>query len=153
VADDPQVRRPDRLAVEVVTVQPRRPVPRDDAARRGVDVYVIYDGFANLVVTPSFLRFPAPIHVLRYPVFATGWRFFSPRQMGRDHRKVLVVDDDVGYVGGYNVGSLYASQWRDTHLKIEGPSVWDLDNAFVDFWNLRRGKHSQALKERGHASW
>jgi len=124
-----------------------------DAARRGVDVYVIYDGFANLVVTPSFLRFPAPIHVLRYPVFATGWRFFSPRQMGRDHRKILVVDDEVGYVGGYNVGSLYASEWRDTHLKIEGPSVWDLDNAFVDFWNLRRGRNVRILKERGDASW
>lgn len=124
-----------------------------DAADRGVDVYVIYDGFANLVVTPSFLRFPAPIHVLRYPVFATGWRFFSPRKMGREHRKVLVVDDKVAYVGGYNVGSLYASEWRDTHLKIEGPSVWDLDNAFVDFWNLRRGKNARILKERGDASW
>ncbi|WP_157439564.1 phospholipase D-like domain-containing protein [Aeromicrobium sp. Root344] len=124
-----------------------------DAAERGVDVYVIYDGFANLVVTPSFLTFPAPIHVLRYPVFATGWRFFSPRQMGRDHRKVLVVDDEVGYVGGYNIGSLYASEWRDTHLKIEGPSVWDLDNAFVDFWNLRRRRRARMLKERGDASW
>jgi cardiolipin synthase len=124
-----------------------------DASRRGVDVHVIYDGFANLVVAPSFLRFPAPIQVLRYPVFAVGWRFFSPRQMGRDHRKILVVDDTVGYVGGYNVGALYATEWRDTHLKIEGPSVWDLDNAFTDFWNLRRGRRARILKESGAASW
>jgi cardiolipin synthase len=123
-----------------------------DASERGVDVYVIYDGFANLVVTPSFLRFPPPIHVLRYPVFGS-WQFFNPRKLGRDHRKILVVDGKVGYVGGYNVGSLYATEWRDTHLKIEGPSVWDLDNAFVDFWNLRRGKDVRILKERGSASW
>jgi len=121
-----------------------------DAANRGVEVYVVYDGFANLVVRPSFLRFPAPIQVLRYPMFAAGWRFLNPRRLGRDHRKILVVDESVGYVGGFNVGSLYATDWRDTHIKIEGPSVWDLDNAFVDFWNLHGGS---PLAQFGEASW
>src|SRR4051794_26767973 len=42
------------------------------AAERGVDVHVIYDGFANLVVSPRFKRFPASIKVLRYPVYPAG---------------------------------------------------------------------------------
>ena len=123
------------------------------AADRGVEVYVVYDAFANLVVRRSFLRFPPPIHVLRYPIYAGGWKFLSPRSYGRDHRKILVVDKSVGYVGGFNIGALYATQWRDTHVKIVGPSVWDLDNAFVDFWNLREGATTKSLAQLGEASW
>ncbi len=120
------------------------------AADRGVDVRVIYDGFANLVVPRSFLTFPPSVHVLRYPVLKTGLQPFNPRRWGRDHRKILVVDDTVGFVGGYNVGSLYATQWRDTHLRVEGSAVWDLDNAFIDFWN---DLHPVPIEPLGEASW
>ena len=122
------------------------------AADRGVEVYVIYDGFANLVVRRSFFQFGPKIKVLRYPIFSVGMLWLSFRRLGRDHRKILVVDGVVGYVGGYNIGEEYATKWRDTHIKISGPSVWDLDNAFVDFWNLG---HSDAdkLAEHGSASW
>jgi cardiolipin synthase len=108
------------------------------AADRGVEVYCIYDGFANLVVSPVFKRFPANMKVLRYPVYSAGWRFFDLRRYGRDHRKILVVDDDTGFVGGYNVGSAYETEWRDTHFRITGAGVWDLKRAFADFWNLNR---------------
>jgi cardiolipin synthase len=109
-----------------------------EAADRGVEVYCIYDGFANLVVSPRFKRFPPTMKVLRYPVYSAGWRFFDLRRYGRDHRKILVVDDAVGFVGGYNIGTPYATEWRDTHVGITGPGVWDLKRAFADFWNLNR---------------
>jgi cardiolipin synthase len=108
------------------------------AAERGVEVYCIYDGFANLVVNPVFKRFPHTMKVLRYPVYAAGWKFWDLRRYGRDHRKILVVDEEIGFVGGYNVGSAYATEWRDTHVRITGPAVWDLKRAFADFWNLNR---------------
>lgn len=108
------------------------------AADRGVEVYCIYDGFANLVVSPLFKQFPPNMKVLRYPVYAAGWRFFDLSRYGRDHRKILVVDDDEGFVGGYNIGSAYETEWRDTHVRITGPGVWDLKRAFADFWNLNR---------------
>jgi cardiolipin synthase len=114
------------------------------AADRGVEVYCIYDGFANLVVSPRFRRFPASMKVLRYPVYAAGWRPFDLRRYGRDHRKILVVDDTVGFVGGYNVGDAYATEWRDTHVRITGPGVWDLKRAFADFWNLNRRRRVRA---------
>jgi len=123
-----------------------------DAAERGVEVYVVYDQFANLVVRPSFLRFPAPVHVLRYPLISS-WKIFGPRHLGRDHRKILVVDDEVAYVGGYNIGSAYATEWRDTHLRIEGPAVWDLDNAFVDFWNTHPKRTTDRLAQMPPAGW
>jgi cardiolipin synthase len=113
-----------------------------EAAGRGVEVYAVYDGFANLVVSPLFKRFGPRLKVLEYPIYNAGWRFFDLRRYGRDHRKILVVDDRIGFVGGYNVGSAYATEWRDTHVRITGPGVWDLKRAFADFWNLnRRPRH------------
>ncbi|MFA6575565.1 MAG: phospholipase D-like domain-containing protein [Nocardioides sp.] len=114
------------------------------AADRGVEVYCIYDGFANLVVSPVFKRFPDNMKVLRYPLYAAGWRFFDVARYGRDHRKILVVDESVGFVGGYNIGSAYETEWRDTHVRITGPAVWDLKRAFADFWNLNRRRRIRA---------
>ena len=108
------------------------------AADRGVEVYCIYDAFANLVVSPRFKHFPASIKVLRYPVYSAGLRFWELRRYGRDHRKILVVDEEVGFVGGYNIGTPYATEWRDTHVRITGQGVWDLKRAFADMWNLNR---------------
>jgi cardiolipin synthase len=87
------------------------------AARRGVDVYVIYDAFANLVVSPAFLHFPPEVKVLRFPVYNGGVRFWKISRYGRDHRKLLVVDEEIGFIGGYNIGTAYATEWRDTHVR------------------------------------
>lgn len=61
---------------------------------------------------------------------------FDPRRYALDHRKLLVVDGHIGFIGGYNLGSLYATEWRDTHLRIEGQAAADLAQSFIDFWNL-----------------
>lgn len=123
-----------------------------DATARGVKVYVVYDAFGNLVVRRRFLHFPATVHVLRFPVLRLTPRILSPRVWGRDHRKLLVVDDSAGFVGGYNVGALYATDWRDTHLRIDGPAVWELVNAFVDFWNIH-AKRGSRLVDEGAPNW
>lgn len=122
------------------------------AARRGVMVCVVFDGFANLVVPPSFQRFPAPVHVLRFPMLR-GLPLVDVRRTGRDHRKVLVVDGRVGFVGGYNIGSTYATQWRDTHVRLEGPAVWELANTFTDFWNRHRRRVHPMLPDSGASQW
>ncbi len=110
-----------------------------EAAERGVEVFVIYDGFANLVVASDFFEYPPAVHLVKYPVFAPGWKFYDPRRYGRDHHKLLCVDDRVGFVGGYNIGSLYVRHWRDTQVRIDGPSSWQLRHAFAASWNSRRG--------------
>lgn len=124
-----------------------------EAAERGVRVHVIFDSFANLVVKRSFKRFPPGVHVLRYPFFNPWILVLRIRKTGRDHRKILVVDRKVGFVGGYNIGSDYATKWRDTHLRIEGPLTWELNNAFVDFWNLHRDRGMPELPDPGAVQW
>jgi cardiolipin synthase len=121
-----------------------------DAANRGVEVYVVFDEFANLVVPRSFLEFPKNITVRRHPLIVSGFRF--PRNTGRDHRKLLVVDNLVGFLGGYNIGSLYATDWRDTHARLTGDIVWDVQNAFIDFWNLWASRR-RALPDFGSPTW
>jgi len=122
-----------------------------DAANRGVKVYVVFDEFANLVVPRRFYRLPPNIAVRRHPLIASGFRF--PRNSGRDHRKLLVVDDKVAFVGGYNIGSLYATDWRDTHARLTGDIVWDVQNAFIDYWNLWSGRRRAALPDFGGRTW
>jgi cardiolipin synthase len=109
-----------------------------EAAARGVEVYIIFDGFANLVVPWRFKRFPKDLHVLNYPVLPRIWQLLDPRRYARDHRKILVVDGQTAFVGGFNIGARYATEWRDTHLRLAGSVVVELQNAFVDFWNTHR---------------
>ena len=123
------------------------------AADRGVEVFVIYDVFANLVVKRAFFDFPASVNVVRYPALKPGMLLLDVRKSGRDHRKLLVVDGEIGFVGGYNIGSAYATQWRDTHLRVRGPSAWELENAFVDFWNQQRAPTQPGLPEHGSTQW
>ncbi len=58
-----------------------------------------------------------------------------------------MVDDDYAFVGGYNIGTPYATEWRDTHCRITGPGVWDLKRAFADFWNAQRHVHRRDRRD------
>ena len=104
-------------------------------AHQGVDVYVIFDSFANIVVPREFKVFPTIIHVLKYQSFHKPWYIFDPRRYALDHRKILVVDDSSAFIGGFNLGSLYETTWRDTHLRVKGPATAHLAQSFIEFWN------------------
>lgn len=105
-------------------------------AAAGVNVYVIFDGFGNTVVPRTFkTTFPPPIHVLEYQAIRRPWHALDPRRYVTDHRKLLVVDGRIGFLGGYNLGSLYRTEWRDTHFAVDGPAAADLAHAFTNFWN------------------
>lgn len=125
----------------------------NQAAERGVQVYVIYDVFANLVVPGSFFKFHPAIHVYRFPMFRPSLLLGSIRSTSLDHRKLLVVDDEIGFVGGYNIGSLYATQWRDTHLRVTGTSVWDIRNAFVSVWNRQLAGRNPKITHTTPENW
>ncbi len=102
---------------------------------QGVDVYVIFDGFGNTVVPNEFKIFPPNIHALEYQPICRPWQALDPRRYALDHRKLLIVDGYMGFIGGYNIGSLYATSWRDTHLRIQGLAAADLAQSFTQFWN------------------
>ncbi|WP_026460574.1 phospholipase D-like domain-containing protein [Schaalia suimastitidis] len=125
------------------------------AAQRGVDVFVVYDGFAVLNQNPAFFRMPRIPHlyVRRFPEIRSGMFTLNLRRTGRDHRKILVVDGTSGYVGGYNIGTRFAEEWRDTHVRVTGHAVWELENGFVDFWNHFKLRRHPSLPDRGARKW
>ena len=126
------------------------------AAIRGVEVYILIDSWGNLNQRRKFYRYPPleNLHVIRFPLIRPGILTGNPRQKGRDHRKILCIDGKVGFVGGYNIGKLYAGHWRDTHVRIAGPEVWELENTFVDMWNLYRSpKRQPELTDSGSGTW
>src|SRR5216683_2627652 len=105
-------------------------------AAEGVAVYVIFDRFGNLVVPRAFKSSFAPLmHVLEYSALRRPWNLLDPRRYALDHRKLLVVDGTLSFIGGYNIGSIYATEWRDTHLGLRGPAAAELARSFVAFWN------------------
>ena len=65
----------------------------------------------------------------------------------RDHRKIVVVDSRIGYVGGMNLSDNYRYHWRDTHLRIEGPSVAQLERIFYQTWSVLGGSGTPAETE------
>lgn len=111
------------------------------AADRGVEVFVVYDGFGTLNQNPLFKVFKRHprMHVHRLAEVRAGMFTLNMRRTGRTHRKILVVDDQIGFIGGFNIGVDFGSEWRDTHVRLEGSAVEELTEGFVDFWNSLRG--------------
>ena len=123
----------------------------------GVEVNIIYDSIGSLDCGEDFLQFlqSRGINILEYnPVapWKKGWRWLN-----RNHRKILVVDGKIGFTGGINIADDYADSseggkgWRDTHIKIEGPAVRELQRLFLSTWKKLAGgkKYFPYLDEAG----
>lgn len=125
------------------------------AAKRGVNVFIIYDGFGSFNQGFRFFQLPdlPTLHLRRFPTIRSGFFTFNMRKTGRDHRKILVVDSNVGFVGGYNIGDPFGLEWRDTHVRVTGPAVWELENGFSDFWNHFKLSHHPSLPNKGAKEW
>ena len=111
-----------------------------EKARNGVRVYFIYDEIGSLGLPASYAEKLSEAGVLIRPFHTrkgSGNRF----QLNfRNHRKTVVVDGTVAWIGGHNVGDEYLGKdekfghWRDTHARIEGPAVIGAQLAFVEDW-------------------
>ena len=125
------------------------------AARRGVEVFFTYDGFGTLNQPQWFKRFPQipTLHVHRLAELRTGLLTGNLRQTGRNHRKLLVVDDEVAFVGGFNIGDNFGHEWRDTHVRVMGPAVRELSDGFAEFWNTFRSRREPKLHVKYQREW
>lgn len=73
-------------------------------------------------------------------LFASKFPLINFRMNNRNHRKIIVIDGQVGYIGGFNIGDDYLGlgklgYWRDTHIRVEGDVIDALQIRFILDWN------------------
>lgn len=114
----------------------------EQKARQGVQVRLLYDAFGSFRLSNSRLRGLRLAGGKVFPFLPVN-PFRRRMQVNlRNHRKITVVDGETGFVGGLNVGDEYLGKvarfgyWRDTHLRIRGPAVADLQRVFAEDWDF-----------------
>jgi cardiolipin synthase len=111
-----------------------------DKASNGVQVRLIIDAIGSWSLSKKFIR-ELKNHGVEVGVFMpVRFPLVANKINYRNHRKVIVVDGKVGFVGGLNIadryieGTLELGKWRDTHLRLEGDAVQSLQTVFITDW-------------------
>jgi len=112
------------------------------AARRGVRVSFLYDDIGSYGLTKAYIEELTKASVDIRPFRNSRGNFRKRYQINfRNHRKIVVVDGHLAYVGGHNVGDEYLGKdpklgfWRDTHVELRGPTVTQVQISFIEDWN------------------
>jgi len=109
-------------------------------AAEGVKIYVLFDSVGSHAL-PSADKQSLREGGVQIRAFATRRGWFNRFQVNfRNHRKIVVVDGMLGFMGGHNVGDEYLggnprlSPWRDTHVQVSGPVLACLQESFAEDW-------------------
>jgi cardiolipin synthase len=108
-------------------------------AKAGVKVRVLYDDVGCWEVKERFFREMKKAGVEVYAFLKVAFPIFTSKVNYRNHRKIVVIDGTVGYMGGMNVADRYVKgaswgNWRDTHFRFTGKGVHGLQSAFLIDW-------------------
>jgi len=116
-----------------------------EKAKQGVEVNFLYDAVGSWKLSQAYKNdlSEAGVNVRAFLPVMTP---FASRNFNyRNHRKIVTIDGQVGFVGGLNIGDEYVGKkeyfgyWRDTHLMLKGESVYALNNIFLDDWVFSGG--------------
>ncbi|WP_270166548.1 cardiolipin synthase [Paenibacillus sp. SYP-B4298] len=111
-------------------------------AREGVEVRFLFDHVGSRRLQRRFVQelIDAGGHVAAF--FPSRIPLLNLRLNYRNHRKLVIIDSQYGYIGGFNIGDEYLGitkrfgPWRDTHLRLEGGAVQQIQVQFILDWNL-----------------
>lgn len=111
-------------------------------AKQGVQVRVLYDHLGSHRLPRRFFKALLEAGGEVSAFFPSRLPYINLRINYRNHRKMVIIDSRYGYIGGFNVGIEYLGlkknrgEWRDTHLKLQGSSVLQMQVQFILDWNL-----------------
>ena len=114
-------------------------------AASGVDVRVMYDDFGCMYKLPEGYEDTLEAEGIRCCVFNRFIPILSPRFNNRDHRKICVIDGNVGFTGGINFSDAYINvvqrcgHWLDAGVMLRGEGVYALTAMFLSMWDYTRG--------------
>lgn len=113
-------------------------------AREGVRVKVLYDHVGSFSTKNRFFARMRQQGIDSHPFFRVTFRKLANRINWRNHRKLVIIDGKIGYIGGMNIADRYVETspdgriWRDTHLRVEGPVIESMMYSFAIDWNFLR---------------
>jgi cardiolipin synthase A/B len=114
-------------------------------AQQGVRVYLLYDAIGSQNLSKRYIQDLCQ-QGIEVAAFRSSKGFTYRFQLNfRNHRKILVIDGEMGFMGGINIGDEYLGDhpqfgnWRDTHLQIQGPAVQCLQLSFLADWHWATG--------------
>lgn len=109
-------------------------------AKEGIEIRIIYDGVGSISLSQKKINELRNAGVKIYPFLPVRFPYFTHKANYRNHRKIIVVDGKVGFLGGLNFADRYVDGidgigiWRDTHLRIEGDVARQLQIVFLIDW-------------------
>lgn len=111
-------------------------------AKNGLPVRVIYDYIGSIDTKNKFFNRLRQAGVEIYPFYKVHFPWIGSPINWRNHRKLCVIDGNVGYLGGMNIADRYIDggkefrRWRDTHVRVEGPIISAMENSFAYDWHF-----------------
>ncbi|SFU72894.1 cardiolipin synthase [Clostridium sp. DSM 8431] len=124
-----------------------------DKAREGVEVKFLYDSLGCRELSKKKLRDVEEAGVKIAEFFPSHIKPFNINMNHRNHRKIVIIDNEISYVGGFNVGDEYLGKnkrfgyWRDTHIRINGYATVDLNLRFLADWKYASKENVDLSKE------
>ncbi len=124
----------------------------EEKAKEGVEVRLLYDSVGSRSLNRNVLNKLINEGGKVGELFPSWLKFININMNFRNHRKIVVIDNNVGFVGGFNVGDEYLGKdskfgyWRDTHIKFTGSAVNDLNLRFLADWRYAT-KEEVSLEE------
>ena len=110
-----------------------------DKARKGIEVRLLFDDVGSWKTPNRFFEQMREEGIEVHPFMPVRFPAFTGKVNYRNHRKIIVIDGKVGFIGGMNLAQRYVKghkgiMWRDTHVKISGAAVYGLQRAFLIDW-------------------
>lgn len=124
----------------------------EEKAKQGVDVRLIYDDVGCIVTLPHNYKNTLEAKGIKCRVFNPIKPFFTRRLNNRDHRKIVVIDGDVGFTGGINLADEYINEyekhgyWKDAGIMLKGDAVWNLTVMFLSMWDYIDNKEEDYIE-------
>lgn len=118
----------------------------------GVEVRLLVDGMGSKYLKKKEIRFIESLGIKISMFFPGVLPHINIRINYRNHRKIVVIDGYIGYVGGFNVGNEYVNRgkqfkfWRDTHIRIEGEAVKELNKRFLLDWDYASNENIRDMQ-------
>ena len=119
----------------------------------GVEVRFLVDGMGSKSLKKKEIKYIESIGI-KFSVFFPGiLPHINTRINYRNHRKIVVIDGEIGYVGGFNVGNEYVNRgkqfefWRDTHIRVQGEAVNELNKRFFLDWDYAAEENINDMTE------